>query len=124
MSNVKFTKDHEWVRLDEDGNATVGITTFAQEQLGDLVFVELPGIGKAFQHGEEAAVIESVKAAGEIRMPLAGSIVAVNELLNDTPSKVNEDPQGDGWFFRIQIADAGAFEALMDEPAYAAFINA
>lgn len=124
MTNVRFTEDHEWVRLDEDANATVGITTFAQEQLGDLVFVELPAIGKAFQHGEEAAVIESVKAAGEIRMPLAGSIVEVNELLKDTPSKVNEDPEGDGWFFRIQIADTGAFEALMDEAAYAAFVNA
>jgi len=124
MSNLRFTEDHEWVRLDEDGNATVGITTFAQEQLGDLVFVELPDIGKAFEHGEEAAVIESVKAAGEIKMPLAGSIVAVNELLTDSPSTVNEDPQGSGWFFRIQIAEAGAFAALMDESAYAAFVNA
>ena len=88
------------------------------------MFVELPVIGNEFQQGEEAAVIESVKAAGQIKMPLAGSIVAVNELLKDVPSKVNEDPPGDGWFFRIQIAEAGAFEALMSESAYAAFVNA
>ena len=124
MSILRFTKDHEWVRLDDDGNGTVGITKFAQEQLGDLVFVELPAIGKSFESGEVAAVIKSVKAAGEIKMPLTGSIVAVNDLLKDEPAKVNESPQSDGWFFRVQIAEAGTFEALMDEKAYAKFINA
>lgn len=124
MTALRFTEDHEWVRLDEDGHATVGLTTFAQEQLGDLVFVELPPIGKSLQHGAEAAVIESVKAAGEIKMPLTGTIIAVNEGLKDEPSKVNEDPQGDGWFFRIQIAETAEFEVLMDERAYTAFVNA
>ncbi|TDN58697.1 glycine cleavage system protein GcvH [Paraburkholderia sp. BL10I2N1] len=124
MSNLRFTEDHEWLRLDDDGRATVGITTFAQEQLGDLVFVDLPAPGKSLKGGEEAAVIESVKAAGEIKMPVAGVIVEINEALRDEPSKANEDPQGSGWFFRIELADPAAFDLLMDESAYVAFTGA
>lgn len=122
MSALKYTKDHEWLSLEGDV-ATVGITDYAQEQLGDVVFVELPEEGQELTQGDEAAVIESVKAAGEINAPVSGTVVGVNEVLADAPDTVNQDPTGDGWFFKIRIdgeLDAGE---LLDEEAYNTFVE-
>jgi len=120
--STKYTQDHEWISV--DGNtATVGITDYAQEQLGEVVFVELPDIGKDVSQGDESAVIESVKAAGELKSPASGSVSEINELLNDEPGKVNEDPQGDGWFFKITITDASELDNLMDEAAYQTYVE-
>ena len=118
MSEMKFTVDHQWIRLEEDGTATIGITDYAQGQLGDVVYVELPGVGSELGMGDEAAVVESVKAAGEVKMPLTGTVLAVNENLQDDPEIVNADPEGDGWFIRISINHPGEVEELMDESAY------
>ncbi len=123
MSRIRYTADHEWLRLEEDGSATVGITDHAQQQLGDLVFVELPEVGRELAQGEEAAVIESVKAAGEIKSPIGGTVSAVNEALADDPAAANADPLGEGWFYRLQPADATQFDALLDAEAYAALID-
>ncbi|WP_417767570.1 glycine cleavage system protein GcvH [Stappia sp.] len=120
--STRYTEDHEWVTIDGDG-ATVGITTYAQEQLGDVVFVELPEVGRKVSKGDEAAVVESVKAASEVYAPLDGEIVEANDALADAPGKVNEDPEGSAWFVRIRIADAGQLEGLMDEAAYKAHIE-
>lgn len=120
MSERKYTEDHEWVELEGD-IGTVGITDYAQEQLGDVVFVELPDVGKALAKGDEAAVIESVKAAAEIYAPVAGEVTEVNAALNDDPSLVNADAGGKGWFIKLRIADASALEDLMDDAAYAAY---
>ncbi|QPC42121.1 glycine cleavage system protein GcvH [Kaustia mangrovi] len=122
MSTLRYTKDHEWIRLDGE-TATIGITNYAQEQLGDVVFVELPEVGKEVAAGDEAAVVESVKAASEVYAPVAGEVVEVNEALTDAPDKVNEDPQGDGWFVKIKLADKSALDGLMDEDAYKAFLE-
>ncbi len=122
MSTLRYTKDHEWIRLDGE-TATIGITNYAQEQLGDVVFVELPEVGKEVAAGDEAAVVESVKAASEVYAPVAGEVVEVNEALTDAPDKVNEDPQGDGWFVKIKLADKTALDGLMDEDAYKAFLE-
>ena len=122
MSTLRFTDDHEWIRMDGDV-ATVGITDYAQEQLGDVVFVELPEAGKALEKGKEAAVVESVKAASEIFAPLDGEVVEANDALTDDPSKVNGDPQGVGWFFKMTLSDPGQLEGLMDEAAYKAFVE-
>ena len=120
MSGRKFTEDHEW--LDVAGDvATVGITDFAQEQLGDVVFVELPAVGKSFAKGDEAAVVESVKAAAEVYAPVSGEIVAVNDLLDDDPALVNSSPTDKGWFMKIRLSDPGELDGLMDEAAYDAF---
>ena len=113
-----MTEDHEWIRMEADGTATVGITNFAQEQLGDIVYVELPEIGKKLQQGEDAAVIESVKAAAECKAPVSGTVVAVNAALGEEPGAVNREPTGAGWFFRMKIDDYKQMDALMDEPAY------
>ena len=122
MSDLRFTEDHEWIRV--EGNvATVGITDYAQEQMGDVVFVELPDAGKALEKGKEAAVVESVKAASEIYAPLDGEVTEANEALTDDPSKVNGDPQGEGWFFKMTIADASQLETTMDEAAYKSFVE-
>ena len=102
MSDVKYTEEHEWLRLDDDGNVTIGISEYAQEQLGDVVYVELPEINRVIHAGEDAAVIESVKAAGDIKAPLGGTVIQINELLTEQPEIVNSDPLGDGWFFRIK----------------------
>ena len=118
MSEMKFTEDHQWIRLEEDGTATIGITDYAQGQLGDVVYVELPEVGRELGMGDEAAVVESVKAAGEVKMPLTGTVLAVNENLQDDPEIVNADPEGDGWFIRININHPGEVEELMDESAY------
>jgi glycine cleavage system H protein len=114
---LKFTKDHEWVRLDGEV-ATVGITAHAQEQLGDLVFVELPEPGKAFDQGAAAAVVESVKAASDVYAPIGGTVTEVNTAVIDEPGGVNADPMGKGWLFKLKIADASQLTGLMDETAY------
>jgi glycine cleavage system H protein len=120
MANIKYSKEHEWI-LVEGNTGTVGISDFAQEQLGDVVFVELPDVGKAMTKGDEGAVVESVKAASEVYAPVTGEIIAVNEALNDDPDLVNTDPMGNGWFFKISISDATDLDDLMDEAAYKAF---
>lgn len=117
MSNLKFTPDHEWLAIEGDV-VTIGITDYAQGQLGDIVFVELPGEGDALAVGDEVAVIESVKAAGEIKAPVAGTVVAVNEALADAPETVNQDPQGAGWFFKVRVAGDIDGSGLLDEQAY------
>ncbi len=122
MSEVKFTEEHEWVTV-EDGIATVGITDYAQRQLGDVVYVELPEPGRKLAQGEEAAVVESVKAASEIFAPLSGEVVEVNDALADDPAKVNADAMGDGWFMKLSIDDEGELNDLMDAKEYAAFVR-
>ena len=122
MSSMRYTNDHEWVRV-EGGTAIVGISDYAQEQLGDVVFVELPDVGKSFAQNDDAAVVESVKAASEIYAPISGEILAVNDSLEDAPETLNSDPTGDGWMFKISIADAGEIDALMDEAAYKKFVE-
>ena len=114
MPNIKFTEDHEWAVLEEDGVVLVGITDYAQEQLGELVYVELPEIGTEFSRGSDMAVIESVKAAGEVKAPVSGSIVETNESLVDDPGRVNGDAQGAGWFVRLRLVDASEMDGLMD----------
>lgn len=117
MSQIRFTKDHEWVRL--DGKiATIGITTYAQGQLGDVVFVEVPAAGKALSAGGEAAVVESVKAASEVYAPVTGKVVEGNAALPDAPETVNQDPLGKGWFFKMEVANPADVDALMDQAAY------
>ncbi len=123
MAEIRFTKDHEWVRLEEDGTATVGITDHAQEALGDIVFVELPATDRTVAEGESVAVVESVKAASDIYAPLAGKVSETNELLTEDPSLVNRDPEDEAWFFRMELDDAEAFEALMDADAYKQFLE-
>jgi len=122
MSTTKFTKDHEWIRVD-DGVATVGITDHAQSQLGDIVFVELPEVGKKVDRGADAAVVESVKAASEVYAPVSGEVTEVNEALAEDPSLVNSDPTGAGWFLKMTVADASQLDGLMDEAAYASFVE-
>ena len=114
---VKYTEDHEWIRV-EDGVGTVGITNHAQEQLGDVVFVELPEVGATVAKGDASGVVESVKAASEIYALVSGEIVAVNDALADAPQTVNADPAGAGWFYRIRLSDPSQLDGLMDEDAY------
>jgi glycine cleavage system H protein len=121
MSGLRYTKDHEWVRIDGD-IATVGISDYAQEQLGDIVFVELPEPGRKVEQAGELAVVESVKAASEVYAPLAGEVVAVNDGLADDPAKVNADPLGEGWFLKLRVADPSEFESLMSEEEYRTFL--
>ncbi|MBV7460003.1 MULTISPECIES: glycine cleavage system protein GcvH [unclassified Acidovorax] len=118
---VKFSKDHEWIDISDHEAATVGITVHAQDALGDVVFVDLPEVGKTFNQGEVAGVVESVKAAADVYMPVSGEIVEVNEALRADPSLANTDPLGAGWFFKVHVTDMMQFDALMDEPAYAEF---
>jgi len=115
---VKFTKDHEYIRV-EGGTGIVGITQYAQEQLGDIVFVELPDVGKTLKQGDEAAVVESVKAASEIYAPVSGTVSAVNETLSGDPGLINSAPDGEGWIYKLTIADPGELDGLMDADAYA-----
>jgi glycine cleavage system H protein len=122
MANVKYTKDHEWVRIEGD-TVTVGITDYAQSQLGDVVYVELPEIGRRVQKGKEAAVVESVKAASEVFAPLSGEVVAVNGELSGEPGRINSDPMGEGWFMKLRTANAKEMDDLMDEAAYQSFIE-
>ncbi|MGB0866335.1 MAG: glycine cleavage system protein GcvH [Granulosicoccaceae bacterium] len=118
--SIKYTADHEWVKLEADDVVLVGITDHAQEQLGDVVFVELPEIDAAFGQGDDISVIESVKAASELKAPVSGSIVAVNEALSDEPNIVNDDPMDAGWFCRIKLSDPSELDALLDEDGYKA----
>jgi glycine cleavage system H protein len=121
-ADKRYTKDHEWVVLDGD-IATVGITDHAQEQLGDLVHVELPELERAVAEGETCAVVESVKAASDVFAPLAGKVVEINETIVEDPSIVNSDAEGEGWFFRLELDDTDAFEALMDQDAYDEYLE-
>jgi glycine cleavage system H protein len=121
MSGLKFSEDHEWIEVDGDA-ATVGITDYAQEQLGDVVFVDLPALGTELAVGDDVAVVESVKAASEIFAPLSGEIIEVNEDLEADPSKVNESAESNGWFFKMTIEDPSELDGLMDRDAYNAFI--
>ena len=115
--SMRYTSDHEWALLDGD-LVVVGITDYAQEQLGEVVFVELPDLGRDLTTGEESAVVESVKAAGEVKAPVSGEVVEVNESLEDAPEAINDDPVGDGWFYKILPSDPEEFDRLMDESAY------
>jgi glycine cleavage system H protein len=122
MSELRFTEEHEWVRREGDV-VVVGITDYAQVQLGDVVYVELPEVGRKVEKGKEAAVVESVKAASEIYAPLSGEIVEVNEALSGEPGKVNAEPMGGGWFFKIRMSDPAELASLMDEAAYGKFVE-
>jgi glycine cleavage system H protein len=123
MTKTVFTQEHEWLRLEDDGVVTVGITDYAQDHLGDLVYLQLPEAGKEIAKGEEAAVIESVKTAGEILMPATGTVIEANPTLADEPGKVNEDPLGEGWFFKFKANDAGELTGFMDEAGYKAYLD-
>ena len=121
MSTFRFTRDHEWVRLDGD-LAVVGITDYAQSQLGDVVYVELPEIGHRVEKGKEAAIVESVKAASEVYAPVSGEVAEINEMLTADPATVNADPMGDGWFIKLRPDDPKELDSLMDEEGYKRFI--
>ncbi|HEX9465792.1 MAG TPA: glycine cleavage system protein GcvH [Alphaproteobacteria bacterium] len=122
MAETRFTKEHEWIRIEGDV-AVVGITDYAQQQLGDIVYVELPAAGKTLKKGDEAAVVESVKAASEVYAPLSGEVVAANAALTDNPALVNASPAGDGWFLKLKPADMAELKGLMDEAAYKAYVE-
>ncbi|HCE29801.1 MAG TPA: glycine cleavage system protein GcvH [Comamonadaceae bacterium] len=118
---IKFSKDHEWVNAADANAAVVGITVHAQDALGDVVFVDLPAVGTTFAQGDVAGVVESVKAAADVYMPVSGEVVEVNEALRADPSLANSDPLGAGWFFKVKLSDASQLDALMDETAYSSF---
>ena len=120
---TRFTADHEWINIEDHEAATVGITLHAQEALGDVVFVDLPAVGAMFKKGEVAGVVESVKAAADLNMPVSGEIVEVNEDLRGDPSLANSDPMGNGWFFKVRIADMTEYDQLMDVPEYDALLK-
>jgi glycine cleavage system H protein len=122
MPERKFSKDHEWIEVD-GGIGTVGITDYAQGQLGDVVFVELPAVGKKVAKGDDAAVVESVKAASEVYTPVSGEVTAVNQAIIDDPAKVNAEAEGGAWFFKLKLSDAGELGGLMDRAAYDAFVK-
>ena len=119
--SIKFSKEHEWINIADTNAAVVGITVHAQDALGDVVFVDLPAVGTTFAEGEVAGVVESVKAAADVYMPVSGEIVEVNEALRDDPSLANSDPLGAGWFFKVKLSDASQLDALMDKTAYDSF---
>ena len=122
MSGLRYSRDHEWVRVEGDVG-TVGISDYAQEQLGDVVYVELPEVGTTVAQNDEAAVVESVKAASEVYAPVSGEVVEVNQALEDDPALVNGDPTGEGWFLKLRIGAPGELDALMDEGAYAEYVS-
>jgi glycine cleavage system H protein len=122
MATVKYTKDHEYIRVDGD-TGTIGISHYAQEQLGDVVFVELPAAGKAVKKGDSAAVVESVKAASDIYSPVSGQVIEANPELEGAPATVNDDPAGKGWFFKVKIANTAELDDLMDEADYKAYLD-
>jgi glycine cleavage system H protein len=121
MNSLRFTKDHEWVRQEGD-TVVIGITDYAQSQLGDVVYVELPEVGRQVEQGKEAAVVESAKAASEVYAPVSGEVLEVNEEIVGDPAKVNADAMGEGWFLKLRLADPQQLDALMDEAAYQAFV--
>ena len=123
MSEIKFTEDHAWVRREDDGTATIGITDYAQEQLGDIVFVEFPPVDKELGKDDEAAIIESVKTAGEVKMPISGTVIETNDNLQDEPEIINADPEGDGWLMIVDIINPDEIGTLMDDSAYNEFLN-
>lgn len=118
---IKFSKDHEWVNAADANAAVVGITVHAQDALGDVVFVDLPAVGTTFAQGDVAGVVESVKAAADVYMPVSGEVIEVNEALRADPALANSDPLGAGWFFKVKLSDASQLDALMDETAYSSF---
>ena len=120
---VKYTEEHEWIQLEDHEAAVVGITLHAQDALGDVVFVDLPEVGRTYKRGETSGVVESVKAAADVYMPIAGEVTEVNEELRANPSLANTDPMGNGWFFKILIKDMAQFDELMDEPDYQKFVK-
>jgi glycine cleavage system H protein len=120
--SLYFTKEHEWIRV-EGNSATVGISSHAQEQLGDIVFAEVPQAGRSLRKGEEAAVVESVKAASDVYSPITGSVIEGNQAVADDPALVNNDPEGAGWFFKIEVTNPSELEGLMDEGAYREWIK-
>jgi glycine cleavage system H protein len=120
---TKFTTDHEWINIEDHEAAVVGITLHAQDALGDVVFVELPEVGRSYKKGEVAGVVESVKAAADIFMPVSGEVVEVNEDLRNDPALANKDPMGNGWFFKVHVTAMGEFDELMDPPAYDALLK-
>jgi glycine cleavage system H protein len=121
---TKYTQDHEWVRIEADGTATVGITHHAQDALGDVVFVELPTVGGTYSIKDTAGVVESVKAAADVYMPVSGEVIAVNEALTADPSLVNSDPLASGWFFKVKLSNSAELADLMDETSYGSFAAA
>lgn len=123
MGDIKYTKEHEWMRLDDDGHVTIGITDYAQDQLGDIVYVELPETGAEITAGEEVAVVESVKAASDVYVPFNGKVVAVNEQLEEEPELVNSSPEADGWFLKIAPSDPAELDKFMDKTAYEDFLR-
>ena len=118
-----FTPDHEWINIEDHEAAVVGITLHAQDALGDVVYVDLPNVGQNYAQGDVAGVVESVKAAADIFMPVSGEVVEVNEALRDNPALANTDPMGEGWFFKVKVGDMAQFEQLMDPPAYDALLK-
>jgi glycine cleavage system H protein len=122
MASVKYTDEHEWIRVDGD-TATVGITDYAQNQLGDVVYVELPKPGQKVEKGKQAAVVESVKAASEVYAPITGEAIEVNQALVDEPATINSDPMGKGWFMKLRLANASELDGLMDEAGYKKFVE-
>lgn len=123
MNEARFTEEHAWVRIDDDGIATVGISDYAQEQLGDVVYVQLPDVGRDLVQGEDCAMIESVKTTSDVKCPIGGRVLEVNEALADVPEKVNESPLDDGWLFRVEPADDAEFEDLMDGEDYDDYVD-
>jgi glycine cleavage system H protein len=123
-SDLKYLETHQWVRVDKSGLATVGITDFAQQQLGDVVYIGVPELGATVTGGEEAGVAESVKSASDVFSPVTGEVVEINELLEDEPEKVNEDPYGEGWLFRVKMTDDGELDGLMDADTYSDLVAA
>ena len=118
-----FTPDHEWINIEDHDAATVGITLHAQDALGDVVFVDLPEVGASFKQGDPAGVVESVKAAADVKMPVSGEVVEVNEALRADPSLANSDPMGNGWFFKVKVSNMAEFDQLMDPPGYDALLK-
>jgi glycine cleavage system H protein len=123
MSELNYTEDHQWIRLEEDNTAVIGITDYAQEQLGDVVYIEMPAVGRELGKDDEAAIVESVKTVGEVKMPLTGTVLSVNENLQDEPELVNADPEGEGWFMTISIINPEEVEGLMDDNDYNEFLT-
>jgi glycine cleavage system H protein len=123
MAETRYTSDHEWVRLEDDGTLTIGITDHAQEALGDIVFIELPQTAREVAEGESCATVESTKAASDVYAPVAGKISEINEAIVEDPGLINRDPQGEGWFWRMEPGDEDNFEELMDEEAYQALLE-
>ena len=121
MSEIRFSEDHVWVRVEEDGIAAIGISAYAQEQLGDVVYVELPDIGRDLRRGEDCAMVESVKTTSDVKCPISGRVLEVNDSLLDAPERLNESPLAEGWLFKLELADDAEFEELMDDEDYEDF---